>query len=238
MTAMRALPQPDVFLLDDGFQHRRVARDFDLVLIDATAPFGFGHVLPRGLLREPVHGLRRADAVIITRFDQATSQELQAIEARARRYVPAGAIYFARHVHAGLRAADGSDVTLTELAQHRFFAFAGIANAQALRRQLENAGRCVGFAAFADHHAYSTQDLAKIRQDSAAAGAALLVTTDKDWVKIRPLPAANEGLSILRLNLRVEFRDGDDDRLLSQILARLEPKQGLRAVSPALSRPG
>jgi tetraacyldisaccharide 4'-kinase len=63
-------PEIDVFVLDDGFQHRRVARDLDLVLIDATNPLGFGHLLPRGLLREPPGALRRADAVIVTRADQ------------------------------------------------------------------------------------------------------------------------------------------------------------------------
>src|ERR1700722_16404745 len=60
----------DAFVLDDGFQHRKVKRDFDLVLINATEPFGFGHVLPRGLLREPMAGLRRADALLITRSSQ------------------------------------------------------------------------------------------------------------------------------------------------------------------------
>jgi len=67
MTAVSHLPQPEVFVLDDAFQHRRAARDFNLLLISATNPFGYGHVLPRGLLREPIGGLNRADAVVITR---------------------------------------------------------------------------------------------------------------------------------------------------------------------------
>ncbi|HQY89929.1 MAG TPA: tetraacyldisaccharide 4'-kinase, partial [Tepidisphaeraceae bacterium] len=70
-------PDISVFILDDGFQHRKLARDFDLVLIDATNPFGFDHVLPRGLLREPVDGLKRAHAVLITRAAQVDSATLE-----------------------------------------------------------------------------------------------------------------------------------------------------------------
>src|SRR5262249_22620882 len=68
-----------VIILDDGFQHRRLARDLDIVLIDATNPWGFGHLLPRGLLREPVSSLRRANLVVITRVDQAPREGVDAI---------------------------------------------------------------------------------------------------------------------------------------------------------------
>ena len=69
-------PRTDVFLLDDGFQHRQIHRDLDIVLIDATCPFGYGHLLPRGLLREPKVNLARADAVIVTRADQSPPDRL------------------------------------------------------------------------------------------------------------------------------------------------------------------
>src|SRR6185369_9948776 len=73
-------PRVGVFILDDGFQHRQVARDLDLVLIDATQPFGFGHVLPRGLLRERSAGLRRATAVIVTRCEQVAADRLRWVD--------------------------------------------------------------------------------------------------------------------------------------------------------------
>jgi tetraacyldisaccharide 4'-kinase len=236
MTAMRAVEQPDVFLLDDGFQHRRVARDFDLVLIDATGPFGFGHVLPRGLLREPVRGLVRADAVLVTRSDLATSQQLHAIEARVRRYVPAGAVYFGRHVLKGLRTADGAALPLEELSRQPFFAFAGIANPAALRRQLISLGRCIEFVAMPDHHAYTKDELAELRENAGAGGAQLMVTTEKDWVKVRGLSDVTSGLPIVRLDLRLEFRDGDEQRLLDQIFKALQPQQGLKVVSSSSRR--
>jgi tetraacyldisaccharide 4'-kinase len=238
MSAMRAMEQPDVFVLDDGFQHRRVAREFDLVLIDATQPFGFEHVLPRGLLREPLCGLQRADAVVVTRSDQATSQQLQSIEATLRRYVPPADIFFARHTLTALRDCNGAEVALQELQARRFFAFAGIANPSALRRQLEALGRCVGFEALADHHLYRGDELSAIGRSAAAAGAEILVTTEKDWVKLRSLSNARSGLPIFRLQMRIEFRDSDGARLLDHILSRLRPQEGLKALSPASSRRG
>src|SRR5207248_2374875 len=72
----------EVLVLDDGFQHRRLARSLDLVLIDATAPWGHGHLFPRGLLREPASGLRRAGVVLLTRCDQAAAKELARLRQR------------------------------------------------------------------------------------------------------------------------------------------------------------
>ncbi len=107
--AMAGAQPPDVFLLDDAFQHRRVARDFDLVLIDATQPFGYGHVLPRGLMREPLRGLRRADAIVITRSDQISAQQLDALQADLRQTCKLVPIYLARHVNTALRPSSGPD---------------------------------------------------------------------------------------------------------------------------------
>src|SRR5205814_1694442 len=85
-------PDVDVFVLDDGFQHRRLQRDFDLVLIDATNPFGFGHVLPRGLLREPLGGLGRASALLITRCDQVAHEALGQVEQKLKWFAPAAPV--------------------------------------------------------------------------------------------------------------------------------------------------
>src|SRR4051794_35567561 len=82
---LRDHPDVDVFILDDGFQHRRLQRDFDLVLIDATTPFGYEHVLPRGLLREPLSGLSRASAFLLTRVDQALPGAVDASQRDIRR---------------------------------------------------------------------------------------------------------------------------------------------------------
>lgn len=240
-TAMASKPQPDVFLLDDAFQHRRVKRDFDLVLLDAVEPYGFGHVLPRGLMREKLHGMRRADAVIITRSDQATSQQLQMAQTKLRRWIPVGSVYFAKHAIGGLRSAalnasDAADVKLSELSQRRYFAFAGIANPAALQRQLASiAGQQAGFRSLPDHHAYSAAELASLERDAEFTGAQMLVTTEKDWVKIRPL-AASIRLPIYRLDLRIEFQGDDETRLLRQIMHRVDKVRG-EATTPATPGP-
>ena len=102
---LREQPETRVFLLDDGFQHRRVARDLDIVLLNAADPFGCDHVLPRGLLREPVGGLRRAGAVVITHADRVPDSSLLAIEQRVRRWNQTTPIYRAVHSLTGLRTA-------------------------------------------------------------------------------------------------------------------------------------
>src|SRR5436190_906039 len=79
-------PEVDAIILDDGFQHRRLARDLDIVLLNAANPFGYDHVLPRGMLREPPRGIARGGAIILTHSDQASGDQLNAIENRINRY--------------------------------------------------------------------------------------------------------------------------------------------------------
>ena len=126
-----------VFVLDDGFQHRRLARDFDLVLIDASQPFGFGRVMPRGLLREPLAGLARADAVLITRADQGDADALAARGGALNRRAP---VYRSTHAHVGFRRAAGALLPVEALAGKRYFAFAGIRNPRGFGEQLRRAG--------------------------------------------------------------------------------------------------
>ncbi|HSU68635.1 MAG TPA: tetraacyldisaccharide 4'-kinase, partial [Tepidisphaeraceae bacterium] len=81
-------PETNVFILDDGFQHRRLARNLDIVLINALEPFGFDHVLPRGMLREPLTSLRRADAIVVTHCDRVSAEAIGSVESTIRRYHP------------------------------------------------------------------------------------------------------------------------------------------------------
>ncbi len=219
---LRDHDEVDVFLLDDGFQHRRIRRDFDLVLINATEPFGFGHVIPRGLLREPLAGLRRADAFVLTHASQAPVQSLRAIESALCRYNSAAPVYYADHVHTALRTPTDAR-RLDELRELRYFAFSGIGNPESLHRQLQTLpGQYVGHRWFPDHHPYDSQDLADLRCAALAAGADVILTTEKDWVKLASLPTAGDSLPpIWRLDVAIGFRDGDENRLFGQIADRL-----------------
>jgi tetraacyldisaccharide 4'-kinase len=216
-------PEIDVFLLDDGFQHRRLARDFDLVLVSAAAPFGFGHVLPRGLLREPLRGLSRASTVVITHADQASSSELNRIESVVRQYHPRAPIYRAVHAQTGLRPpASGSSRSAAQpmslLAQRPFFAFCGIGNPAAFDSQLKRFGtRYAGHRWFDNHHDYNEADLASLRAEATRHKAEFLVTTEKDWAKIVRLPSSQATPPIWRIDVSVKFLDGGDARLLADL---------------------
>ena len=204
----------DVAVLDDGFQHRRLARDLDIVLVDALRPFGpggrYGRLLPRGTLREPPSALRRADLVVITRSDQVGGSDLdrleQSIAARLRRGTP---VLTARHEPSALVGLDGTRQAPDALRGERIAAACGIGHPDAFRRTLEALGaRIVFWRAFPDHHDYTDADLDDVLLGAAAAGAKMLVTTGKDSVKWRRLsvgervPAAVE-IAALEVTLRV-----------------------------------
>ncbi|HVT88900.1 MAG TPA: tetraacyldisaccharide 4'-kinase [Tepidisphaeraceae bacterium] len=209
-------PQVDLFVMDDGFQHRKLARDFDLVLIDATNPFGFERVLPRGLLREPLDGLSRATAFLITRSDMADGSD---IESTLRKYNPQAPIYRSRHVQTGLRSSGGSTMSLSDLRDRRVMTFCGIASPANFEKQLAATGaNLVAREVFSDHHLYNHQDLANLLNRAQSTGAEFIVTTEKDWVKIQPLGDDE----IWRVELRIEFVGDDEARLLDQIKTVIE----------------
>lgn len=176
-----------ILILDDGFQHRRLARDQDLVLIDAREPFGGEALLPRGLLREPPTGLRRAHGVIVTRADRV-SQEIrqlrrESIVALAQRDLP---IVFEKHAPSELvEFASQRVLALTELRSRRVIAFSGIGDPDTLRETLENCGaRVVGSLDFGDHHEFESGDLEAIESLATQHSDALVVTTEKDAMRL------------------------------------------------------
>ncbi len=210
-----------VLVLDDGFQHRRLARDLDLVLIDATDPWGAGHLLPRGLLREPQTSLRRADAVILTRADQCSSNEkaqlVGEIRAWGRDEVPIEGVFRPT----SLVNADGAHAAIDSLGL--VVAFCGIGNPDGFRRTLIGAGvqRVAAFRTFPDHHHYSETDLAELAIWVREQRASAVVTTQKDLVKI---PRCRIGdLPLWAITIRSEFPVGQDrlSKLLQDLVRRI-----------------
>lgn len=213
--------ESQLLILDDGFQHRRLKRDLDLVLIDATNPWGYGHLLPRGLLREPPAGLRRAHAVVLTRVDQATAAQVDAIRRRVARIRGADDLICAAFPPVQLVNSVGASAALESLGRQRVLAFCGIGNPDAFASSLRLTGmEIAGLQSFDDHHAYTRQDVDDLRRWAASAtDAAAVLTTQKDLVKIgleelggRPLWAVEIGVRIVE----------GADRLDAQ-LARLLP---------------
>lgn len=210
-------PQVDLFLLDDAFQHRRARRDMDLVLINAAEPFGFGHVLPRGLLREPLCGLQRADAIILTRTDAVSPDGLQSIIRTLRTYNPSAPIYRTLHTITGWIDPAGAFHPPDAIQNQPISLFCGIGDPASFERLVRSMGAIIaGTCFFPDHHPYTRQDLNQL-----AARAPLLVTTEKDWVKIAPLISHTNPPPIWRARLALQWLDDDDHKLLSRIESRM-----------------
>ncbi len=175
----------ELILLDDAFQHRRIARDLDLVLIDACDPFGFGFVFPRGALREPLGSLARADVVILTRADMLEPAGRVRIWNRVQPVAPKAIWAEAAHVPIGLRSASGATAPLEGLSGLPVAAFCAIGNPAGFRHTLEQSGvRPVGWRAFRDHYHYSADDIHSLTAWAEGLGAAAVVCTHKDLVKI------------------------------------------------------
>lgn len=216
----------DVIVLDDGFQHRAVARDLDLVLVDATRPGLDGGLLPAGWLREPAANLRRASAVVVTRasrIDETLARRIESLHGRAP-------VAWASHAWTGVHVqADGADRAepVTWLHGRRLAVWAGIGNPQALHAQVHQAGaEVVNAPTLRDHHAYDRAEVQALLGRAAAAGADAVLCTPKDWVKVRGLlpeghlPVVRPSLALtclhggeaLRDTLRAALDAGDSRR--------------------------
>lgn len=208
-------PETTLFLLDDGFQHRRIARQLNIVLIDATNPFGFGHVLPRGLLREPLAGLSRADLLLLTRVDLAS--DLQGLEQTLRTHNRHAPILRSNHRITEFRSRDGQVVTPA-----RSIAFCGLGNPDAFYGGLRQVLRdeFAGTMSFPDHHAFSPDDLTRLRDFARQSSAVHWLTTSKDEVKLSQLPGIDD-CPILVAQLRIDFQDGHADQLMQLIQSKL-----------------
>lgn len=177
----------DAIVMDDGFQHRRLHRDLDVVLIDATNPFGYGYLLPRGLLREPLSSLQRAGVVIITRANLVETLVLAEIERAIIDAAPQLADHILHVVFqpTSLRNPDGTRMSLRDAVTRPVYLMAGIGNPDAFRITAVRAGmRVAGTSWFPDHHHYSSDDLHQVQQKAKTSGEALIVTTLKDLVKL------------------------------------------------------
>jgi len=178
----------DVLIMDDGFQHRRLRRDLDIVLIDATRPFGFGHCLPRGLLREPISALRDADAIVITHSDKVSPARLEDLSRRVSRIAPAASMHKAVHRPVNLLCQDGQKLPIESLAGRNVLAFCGIGRPDSFFTMLEKLGANVSETlVFDDHVEYTSERLASIQAATVGGGIDAVVTTYKDIVKLGEL---------------------------------------------------
>jgi tetraacyldisaccharide 4'-kinase len=213
----------DVLVLDDGFQYTALRRRLDVCCIDATNPFGYDAVLPRGLLREPMSALYRARPVLITRAEIAPASRVAEIRREVLRHNE-----HARIVVSEMRCTATADVSgahrgeASELAGKRVLCASGIGNPAAFAADVRTLGaRVVGHVEFADHHDWTAADLAGVLARARAVAAETVLVTQKDAVKLTPLPWPSDAPPLRVLHIEVAITEGTElwTRLLDEALA-------------------
>lgn len=210
-----------VILLDDGFQHRRLYRDLDIVLLDATQPFGWpSKLFPRGSLREPLSALKRAAALVLTRAPQISPGRQEQIERTARSFAPHASWSTGTHKPVALKCRDGSCQRLDTLVGRRVFAFCGIGNPAAFFQTLRDCGcDLVGVHEFPDHHAFAVRDFQLLAEVvGSVPNVEAVVCTSKDLVKISPQRIAGHPVHALRIEMQLEQGLADLERQLAAVL--------------------
>lgn len=205
----------DVFVLDDGFQHLQLARDLNILTLDATNPWGGRNPLPYGRMREPSSSLARADCVILTRTEQ--SDDLNALKDEIQ-HITDSPIFTSRMKTTLIRRLDSADPEKIESVNQPLMAFCGVGNPHSFFNHLEQEGLTVAHSrAFSDHHRYQQPDIDILVEEAEKHGATALITTAKDAVKIR-----NLAFALPCHLLEIEITIDQEDRLVSMIQAAIK----------------
>lgn len=217
--------QTQAIILDDAFQHRRLHRDLDMVLIDALEPFGYGHLLPRGLLREPVANLARAHVVALSRADAVSESRREEIRSIVTQHAPQAAWLELVHQPVTLIDHAGRSEPLSQWQGKSLAAFAGIGNPAGFQHTLARCGLNVSaFRALADHQDYSAavvDSLANWLQTQSTIDA--VVCTHKDLVKLPRAAIGEVPLRALQIELAITRGEDELTKLLQPLLARRGP---------------
>ena len=215
----------EALILDDGFQHRKLARHLEIVTIDATQPFGTGKLLPAGTLREPASALRRADLILITRIDLVESP-LQ-IRRTIEKLAPGTPIVESCHQPTELyRLGTNEKFEIHLLKGKRLLAVCGIGNPKAFADTLRRCQpKSVKLLAFPDHHRYTQKDMCQIQDCANQTQADLIVTTRKDE---QELSFISEGLQMLVLAVELVITNGRDvlDQKLRECVSAMDEQMG------------
>ncbi|MEN6374946.1 MAG: tetraacyldisaccharide 4'-kinase [Smithella sp.] len=217
LTGKTAIDQfgADILVCDDAFQHRQLFRDINLVLLDSEKPLGNGYMLPRGALREPPSALRRADAFILTRSKKGTTGIINRLA--QVKYVP---VFRSSHKPVGLVSGDYTrQLTITQLKGKSVYAFSGIAKPDSFKNAIADAGaKITAFDTFPDHHHYTARELENIRHNFLKSQADLLLTTEKDGMRLQEFTEFLCDIYLLCIKMEII---PDDDALKKFILEKL-----------------
>lgn len=208
----------NLLILDDGYQHLGLHRDIDILLIDATNPIGNGHLLPKGILREPPSGISRADCIIISRADEGNREY---VEGLFRSYNKDSPVFYAVYKPANLRDIKGKTLGLDYVAGKDIMLFSGIGNPDSFRKTVENiGGKVKGEIIFPDHHWYKEKDIERIIREAERLSVKAIMTTEKDSVRFTDIPLMAElhcNIDILILRTEMEIDNRFQEWILKQV---------------------
>ncbi|MFH1641168.1 MAG: tetraacyldisaccharide 4'-kinase, partial [Candidatus Omnitrophota bacterium] len=208
----------DTVILDDGFQQWRIKKDLEILTIDAANPFGNRHLIPRGILREPISSLKRADVFMLTKAD--LNPDTKDLEDLLTRINPSAAIIESIHSPIGFYDINKTDELLnTDVLNGRNVALiSGIADPVSFENLIINLGAKIGFSLrFTDHHYYTERDLGNITRESQKKNIDTIITTEKDAVRLSGLKILGFKLQILVLRIELKITK-DEKRFLSRLL--------------------
>ncbi len=196
--------EPDVFILDDGFQHWGLARDLDIVCVNAINPFGNGLLIPSGILREPLSALSRADLILITNVNIVPVRELDRLRKEISIYTKAPTVLVANELAGIINIFNGESKKITE--NERIVAFSAIGSNENFKMTLESLGYTPQkFYSFLDHHRYKASDLKKIVEENPCC---IFLTTRKDAVKIKFFKQHYD--NFYYFDIRIKIIEGED----------------------------
>lgn len=200
----------DALILDDGFQHWRLKRDLDIVLLDATNPFGNRRFFPRGILREGIKALKRADIIMLTKVDMST-QKLNEIKKELRFILPSMPLIESVHNPAGLYDLIGKrPVELSQILYSNVCALSSVVNAEYFEFMLRKLDVNINLRFhYPDHYNYKKSDLGTIITTCKKRNIKTIITTEKDAVKLQDLQVAIEGVQILVLRIELKVTNGE-----------------------------
>lgn len=191
----------DLVILDDGFQHRRLWRDKDIILIDATNPFGGEKLLPAGRLREELEGLKRAKEFIITKADLVDKDSIEIIKDRLKVYDKP--ISVATHGPTKLYNKRGQEVKLEKIKGKKVLIFSALANPEQFKETVNKfEPKSIEEINFRDHHLYEKKDYQLIKQKAKESGVDVIISTEKDYVKFKD-ELDFKGLYVLAIEFKV-----------------------------------
>jgi len=213
-----------ILVMDDGFQHMQLDRDIDLLLLDSTKPFGNGYCIPRGPLREPLAGIKRASAIVLTRHKSTVCQA--GTDFKKEVSDEKTPVFRCKHIPTRISVAGSRrSLAVTSLKGQKLFAFSGISRNDSFRKTVTDLGGTIeGYVDFFDHHPYSPEDLLLIWKQASKFNVDNVVTTEKDYVRIRTgLPKTPP---LLILEVSISFGSDNDvfERYITNRISKGQPR--------------